>query len=77
MSDHYIVYATGVDATVAARFANLLNDLRIQEATRVIIGINCLGGNVVAGFGMYNLMLAMPYNIETHKEPVPEFCTGR
>jgi ATP-dependent Clp protease, protease subunit len=66
MSDHYVIFSTGIDGVVANNFTKLLNDLRLKNATRVIIGMNSNGGNVVAGFAMYNMMLAMPYAIETH-----------
>lgn len=66
MPDVRAIFTAEVNATSANNFANFLLANAAAGTTRLILGINSPGGNVVAGIAIYNVMMAMPYEIVTH-----------
>lgn len=66
MPDTYVIFSAEVNAASANNFINFLTAQAAAGTTRLIMAMNCQGGQVVAGVAIYNAMMAMPYDIVTH-----------
>lgn len=68
MTEHTILFSTDISQQAANNFINVLAHLAQQQpqTTRLILGINSNGGNVVAGVLLHNALLAMPFEVVTH-----------
>lgn len=66
MLEHYLYFSAGVNPDVQNQFIAYLVELQIAGATKLTIALSSPGGNVVAGITMYNALISMPYEIETH-----------
>jgi ATP-dependent protease ClpP protease subunit len=66
MSEHYLMFSAAIDQNSSNNFLAYLVGLQIEGATKLTVGMSTHGGNVVCGITMYNHMLAMPFEIETH-----------
>ena len=66
MSEHYLYFSAGVDQRIQNDFVAYLVGLQIAGATKLTIALSSPGGNVVAGVTIYNTLISMPYEIETH-----------
>ncbi|MGB8314056.1 MAG: ATP-dependent Clp protease proteolytic subunit, partial [Aestuariivirga sp.] len=66
MSEHYLYFSAGVDERVQNQFISYLVELQGAGATKLTIAMSSPGGNVVAGITIYNALISMPFEIETH-----------
>jgi ATP-dependent Clp protease protease subunit len=66
MPDHYVIFTAAIIPASANSFIELLLQQRVAGTTRLIIGMNCQGGNVASGMGIYNAIKAMPYEVVMH-----------
>jgi len=66
MSEYYLMFSAAIDQNSSNNFLAYLVGLQIERATKLTIGMSTQGGNVVCGITMYNHMLSMPFEIETH-----------
>jgi ATP-dependent protease ClpP protease subunit len=66
MADHYVFLFAEITQNSANQLIGHLVGLAPQMPDRLIMAMNCPGGNVVSGIAVYNAMIAMPYPIVTH-----------
>lgn len=66
MPDFTILFSADVSAQSANNFAQMLANLASNKVTRLFLGINSSGGNVVSGVFLYNLLKSAPYEVVTH-----------
>ena len=66
MREHYVLFSAPINEETANNFIGLLSKLAAQKASRVVIGLNCIGGHIAAGVALHNCMRAMPFKIVTH-----------
>lgn len=64
--EHTILFSADITPLAANNFINILTQLGQNGCTKLTIGINSSGGNVVAGVLLYNALMAMPYPVATH-----------
>jgi len=66
MTEHTILFSSDISPQSANNFAAILSGLAQNRATKLILGINSPGGNVVAGMLLYHTLVAMPFEVVTH-----------
>lgn len=66
MSEHVLIFTAGVSQPSVGTLTGYLTSLQATGATRLTLAISSPGGQVVAGITMFNVLLAMPYEIITH-----------
>jgi ATP-dependent protease ClpP protease subunit len=60
------MFAAEIDQRVANQMVAYLVELQVTRATKLTLAISSPGGGVVAGITIYNALMAMPFEIETH-----------
>jgi ATP-dependent protease ClpP protease subunit len=67
MSEHCLIFsATEIDHRVVNTMVSYLTELAITGCTKLTMAISSPGGNVVAGVTIYNALMSMPFEIDTH-----------
>ena len=66
MTEQTILFSSDVTPAAANNFASVLTTLAQAGATKLVLGVNSGGGNVVAGIFLHNLLVSMPFEIVTH-----------
>ena len=66
MTERHRIFVAEVTPQSASNFINTLIAHGQGGTTKLVIAMNCPGGNVVAGVAIYNALMAMPIPIVTH-----------
>jgi ATP-dependent protease ClpP protease subunit len=66
VTEHCLIFSAEVDQRVTNMVVAYLVELQIAGATKLTLAISSQGGNVVSGVTIYNVLMSMPYVIETH-----------
>jgi len=66
MTEHCLIFSAEVDQRVTNVLVAYLVELQLIGATKLTLAISSQGGNVVSGVTIYNLLMSMPFVIETH-----------
>jgi len=66
MPDQYVVFTKEVTPVSAKELVDFMFAQATVGTTKLILAMNSPGGQVPSGIGIYNAMLAMPYDIDTH-----------
>jgi ATP-dependent protease ClpP protease subunit len=65
MADVHAILTAEITPASGTTFVQFLMAQAATPPDKLILAMNCPGGNVVAGIAIYNTMIAMPYPITT------------
>jgi ATP-dependent protease ClpP protease subunit len=66
MTEKTVLFSSDITPGAANNFAQILGGMAGDGTTRLIIGMNSSGGNVVAGLFLHNTLSTMPFEIVMH-----------
>jgi len=66
VAERYVIFTAEITPVSANNFISFLLGQIAAGTERLVIGMNCPGGNVNAGIGLYTVMRGMPYEIVAH-----------